>query len=51
MRSPELRNYSIHQLQEMLENAEFVDVHAVSEYTTDPATDGDGSFCIFGTKS
>ena len=49
-RSPELRNYSIHDLTEMLESAGFENVHAVSEYTTDPATDSDGSFCISGTK-
>lgn len=50
-RSPELRNYSIHDLSDMLESTGFENVHAVSEFTTDPATDSDGSFCIFGTKS
>lgn len=49
-RSPELRIYSTHDLKEMLESTGFENVHTVSEYTTDPTTDSDGSFCIFGTK-
>jgi ubiquinone/menaquinone biosynthesis C-methylase UbiE len=49
-RSPELRNYSLSQVTSMLEKAGYVEVRAVSEYTNDPATDEDGTFCLFGVR-
>lgn len=50
-RSPELRNYSIEQLTALLEQAGFSGVHAVSGFTTDPASDDDDVFCILGMKN
>lgn len=49
-RSPELRNYSLSQLTSMLENAGYVQVRAVSENTSDPATEEDGTFYIIGGR-
>lgn len=50
-RSPELRNYSIRQLTEMLEQNGFLDVKAFSGFTSKPASEEDGGFCISGSKS
>jgi ubiquinone/menaquinone biosynthesis C-methylase UbiE len=49
-RSPELRNYTIHQLHEELESSGFEEIHAVSGFSTAPATESDDSFCIFGKR-
>ena len=49
-RSPELRNYSLSQLTEMLESAGFLNVRAFSGFTNEPATEDDEVFCIFGSR-
>ena len=49
-RSPELRNYTITQLNEMLDQAGYIEIQAVSGYSTDPATEDDGTFCIIGRR-
>jgi ubiquinone/menaquinone biosynthesis C-methylase UbiE len=50
-RSPELRNYTLVQLFDLLSQAGFEDVHAVSGYSDQPATAEDGTFCIMGRKA
>jgi ubiquinone/menaquinone biosynthesis C-methylase UbiE len=49
-RSPELRNYSLAQIRQMLAEAGFTEVEAVSGYSSDPATEDDGYFCIIGKR-
>ena len=49
-RSPELRNYSPAQLIAMLENAGFTKFHAVSGYTSEPASVEDETFCTIGSR-
>lgn len=49
-RSPELRNYTLAQIRQMLVETEFKEVEAVSEYSSDLATEDDGYFCIMGTR-
>ncbi len=49
-RSPELRNYSLSQIRDMMEVAGFLGVHAMSGYTSDPASEDDDTFCILGTR-
>jgi len=49
-RSPELRNYTLAQLSDLLAEAGFEEVHAVSGYSDEPATAEDGTFCIMGRK-
>jgi SAM-dependent methyltransferase len=49
-RSPELRNYTLGQITSLLEEAEYSVIHAVSEYSSEPATEDDGVFCIMGKK-
>jgi ubiquinone/menaquinone biosynthesis C-methylase UbiE len=45
---PELRNYTVAQLTELLEQAGFTEISAVSGFSTEPATEEDGTFCIIG---
>ena len=49
-RSPELRNYTLAQIRQMLAKARFTEIEAVSEYSSDPATEDDGYFCIMGKR-
>jgi SAM-dependent methyltransferase len=49
-RSPEMRDYSIDQLTALLEQARFSGVHAVSGFSSDPASDDDEVFCILGLR-
>jgi SAM-dependent methyltransferase len=49
-RSPEMRNYSLSELTNMLEITGFLEVKSVSGFTSEPATDRDEVFCIFGRK-
>jgi hypothetical protein len=47
-RSPELRNYSVGQLTDLLEEAGFSEIHAVSGYSSEPAAEDDDSYSILG---
>lgn len=49
-RSPELRNYTLDQLTNLLQQAGFSDICAVSGFTTEPATEEDDTYCIMGKK-
>jgi hypothetical protein len=49
-RSPEMRDYSIDQLTALLEQAGLSGVHAVSGFSSDPASDDDEVFCILGLR-
>lgn len=49
-RSPELRNYTLGQLTSMLEKSGFSGAHAVSGYSSEPASEDDKVFCIFGRR-
>lgn len=49
-RSPELRNYSLLQLTGMLEESGYAGVHAVSEFSSEPASEDDEVFCVLGKK-
>lgn len=48
--SPELRSYTLSQVTTMLEKAGFSGIHAVSGYSSEPATEDDKQFCIFGMR-
>ena len=50
-RSPAVRWYTQEQSLRLYERAGFVDVHAVSNFTFDPAMPADGVWTVFGTKS
>lgn len=49
-RSPELRNYTLAQIRQLLAEAGFTEIEAVSGYSTDPATEDDGHFCMMGKR-
>jgi SAM-dependent methyltransferase len=49
-RSPATRGYTQMQILEHLADAGFEDVHAVSNFTNEPAGPEDGTFCVFGTR-
>ena len=49
-RSPELRNYTLAQIRQMLAKVRFTEIEAVSEYSGDPATEDDGYFCIMAKR-
>ncbi len=48
--SPELRNYSLDQLTNMLARAGYSDIHAVSGFSNEPASNEDGTFTIFARR-
>ena len=50
-RSPELRNYTVTQISQLLEQAGYGEIKAVSGYSDDPATDEDGSFCVMAWRA
>jgi hypothetical protein len=50
-RSPAVRWYTQRQSLVLYERAGFADVHAVSNFTFDPATPGDSIWTVLGTKS
>lgn len=50
LRSPEMRNYSPGQLSGMLAEAGFSQVHSVSGFSSDPASEDDEIFCMLGEK-
>lgn len=49
-RSPELRGYTLAQLSMLLEDAEFINIRAVSGFSFEPASEDDSMFCIFGER-
>ncbi len=49
-RSPATRGYTLNQIKDMLGEASFVGIFAVSGFTKEPATCEDTLFCIFGTR-
>ncbi len=50
-RSPEMRDYTLVQLSEMLQRAGYTAIHAVSGFSNQPATDKDEVFVILGKKN
>ena len=48
--SPDLTWYSLREALDLLKNAGFVDVHAHSDFTFDPATDADTSYIVLGKR-
>jgi SAM-dependent methyltransferase len=49
-RSPATRGYTFTQVQERLAGAGFENVHAVANFTNEPAGPEDDLFCVFGTR-
>lgn len=49
-RSPELRVYSLDQISDLLKEAGFKNVRAVSGFSHEPATTEDSVFCMFGER-
>ena len=50
-RSPELRNYALAQLLQLLQEAGYREIRAVSGYSDEPATEEDGTFSIMASKA
>jgi SAM-dependent methyltransferase len=50
LRSPELRNYTLAQTTQLLEQAGYTEIRAISGSSDDPATEEDGTFYIMGRK-
>jgi hypothetical protein len=49
-RSPEMRNYTLGQITDLLEKAGFPEIHAFSGVSHEPATDDDGTTSILCKK-
>lgn len=49
-RSPEMRSYSPYQLTHMMENTDFIPVHAMAGFSSAPASDTDETLTILGSR-
>jgi hypothetical protein len=50
-RSPEMRDYTLAQLSEMFRMAGYTAIHAVSGFSSQPATEEDEVFVLLGKKA